>query len=175
MTELEGAVLGVVWSRGPLTGYAVRQRFQRSPTVGWSASEGAIYPAIERLIGYGFIRSVEEMTGRRSGRALTVTAEGEEALRFWISSLADSMGGAPVDPIRTRVNYLGALPPVERRAFLDSAERNARAALAAIRGHDIDPKHKDPWALKASLLGAAMDVEARLKWIDEVRRLLPGG
>ena len=175
LTELEGAVLGVIWSRGPLTAYGVRRRFLDSPTRGWSSSRGAIYPAIERLIAYGFVAATADATGRRASRKLQITAAGETSLRFWISSLEEWMGGPPVDPVRTRVNYIEALAPAERAAFLDRAERNAQLALSAIGGHEADHSAHHRAGLAAGLLGAQMDVEARLEWIARVRRKLTGG
>jgi hypothetical protein len=59
-------------------------------------------------------------------------------------------------------------------AFLDRAERNAQLALSAIRGHEADPGAHHRAGLAAGLLGAQMDVEARLEWIARVRRDLAG-
>lgn len=172
LTELEGAVLGVVWSRGPLTAYGVRQRFMRSTTPGWSASTGAIYPAIERLTAYGLVVSTPQPGDGRSSRMLEASASGLDALRSWIRELQDWMGAAMVDPVRTRVIYIGALDQEERAAFLNSAERNATAALAELKKPPVDPQPRDPQSLTAARLGAQMDIEARLKWLDEVRILL---
>ena len=47
-TELEAAVLGVVWQDGPCTPYAIRQHFLESPAPRWSGSAGAIYPLVRR-------------------------------------------------------------------------------------------------------------------------------
>jgi hypothetical protein len=40
LTELEGAVPGLVGQHGPCTAYRVRQLFQQSPTSTWRASTG---------------------------------------------------------------------------------------------------------------------------------------
>lgn len=172
LTELEGAVLGVIWSRGPITAYGVRQRFMTSTTRGWSTSTGAIYPAIERLAGYGFISSTLEPGDGRSSRRLEATDAGVEALRSWILGLEDWMGSAVVDPVRTRVNYLGALSEEDRSTFIDRADRNARAALAELAHYDPDPQARDPKPLAAAHLGAKMDVEARVEWLDKLRTIL---
>jgi DNA-binding PadR family transcriptional regulator len=169
LTELEGAVLGVIWSRGPITAYGVRQRFMTSTTRGWSTSTGAIHPAIRRLAGYGFISSTPEPGDGRSSRRLEATSAGEEALQSWILGLEDWMGSAVVDPVRTRVNYLAVLPAPDRRAFIDRAERNARAALADMANYDPDPQARDPKPLAAAHLGAQMDVEARVAWLGKLR------
>jgi DNA-binding PadR family transcriptional regulator len=172
LTELEGAVLGVVWSRGPITPYGVRRQFLDSPTRGWSSSTGAIYPAIKRLIQYGLLAASDGSTGARESRRLDATEAGRAALRSWINDLQDWMGGPPVDPVRTRINYLEALPLAQRVVFLEHAERNARAALAAIQAHGNAPAARHKRGLAAGLLGARLEVEARLKWLAAVRSSL---
>lgn len=172
LTELEGAVLGLVWSRGPITAYGVRQRFMRSTTRGWSTSTGAIYPAIERLIRYDFVRSTPEPGDGRASKRLEATAAGEQALRSWILELQEWMGGAMVDPIRTRTIYLGVLSKAERTAFIKAAEHNVKAALSEVRRPPLDPQRRDPASLAAAILGAQMDIEARIAWLAKVRELL---
>ena len=48
-SELEGAVLGVIWQEGPCTAYTIRKQFVASPSPQWSGSAGAIYPLVRRL------------------------------------------------------------------------------------------------------------------------------
>ena len=173
MTELEGAVLGVIWSRGPITAYGVRQRFMRSPTHGWSSSKGAIYPAIKRLTLEGLICSTPDRHDKRATRQLTLTAEGKAALRHWLADLEDWMGGAIVDPVRTRINYLGALSRAQQLAFLERAESNAVSALKAMDDSPPDPAAHERWGLAAAGEGVRAEVETRLGWLRRVRASLP--
>ena len=53
LSELEAVVLGLVWSDGPCTAYAVRRTVQASLSAQWSGSAGAVYPAVARLEGPG--------------------------------------------------------------------------------------------------------------------------
>lgn len=172
LTELEGAVLGVIWSRRSITAYGVRQRFLSSPTRGWSSSHGAIYPAVERLIRYGFVAADPARSDRRATKTLTVTQVGSEALRQWLMGLEEWMGGATVDPIRTRVNYFSILSLEERKSYLADAERNARAALAELQDFTPDPAAHDSWGLEAASVGIRLEVEARLKWLGILRERL---
>ena len=172
MTELEGAVLGVIWSRGPITSYGVLQRFVTSTTRGWSSSTGAIYPAIKRLTLDGFVRSTPEPADKRSTRQLMITAKGRSALRSWLMELQDWMGGAAVDPVRTRVNYIGALPRAQQLALIARAKSNARSALKELEKFVSDPAAHERSGLEIAALGARADVEARLEWLDQVRALI---
>jgi len=175
MTELEGAVLGVIWSRGPITAYGVLQRFLVSATRGWSASTGAIYPAIRRLTADGLVQATPAPGDKRSTRQLMLTSEGKAALHDWLFELQDWMGGAVVDPVRTRMNYIGLLPRAEQLKLIDKAEENARSALAEIQRFVPDPTAHEQLGLKLAAVGARADVEARLAWLKQVRALISQG
>ena len=171
VTELEGVILGIVESRGTCSAYAVRKRFEASPTWGWSASKGAIYPAVRRLLSRGYLRSDVERQGRQEVELLSITAAGLEELSAWLLNVSTQMGAAPVDPVRTRVNYLGALGLNDRREFLDQAERIARDALERARNAAADPDAKHSWALEASLVGVRMQMETKVRWLKHVRKI----
>ena len=51
MTELEGAILGVIRLDPSCTAYRVRQVFLASRSDEWSGSAGAVYPAIDLTAG----------------------------------------------------------------------------------------------------------------------------
>jgi DNA-binding PadR family transcriptional regulator len=172
VTELEGVILGIVWSREPCSPYVVLSRFQRSPTWGWSSSTGAIYPAIRRLKERGLIDHRSDSTGNRRSELLSLSAAGAVALRGWISTLSEEMGSAGLDPIRTRVNYLPALEPEARTAFLDRAEEVTRSRLELARVSRGDPEAKQSWTLIATASGVVYQLEARLKWLRELRAIL---
>jgi DNA-binding PadR family transcriptional regulator len=53
LTDLEGAVLADVATRGTATSYAVAQTFSQSPSEYWSGSAGAVYPLVKRLTATG--------------------------------------------------------------------------------------------------------------------------
>ena len=172
MTELEGAVLGVIWSLGPITAYGVMQRFAESTTPGWSSSTGAIYPAIKRLTREGLVESTPELQDRRSTRRLALTEGGKSALRDWIMELEDWMGGAAVDPVRTRMNYIGILSHTQQLAMVENARNNALSALSELVSFEPDPigHHREGVAIAAR--GAQADIKARIAWLGEVQELL---
>ena len=84
LSELETVVLGLVWSDGPCTAYAVRRTVQASLSAQWSGSAGAVYPAVARLEKRGLIRCRDQATGQRRSQALEVTARGSRALADWL-------------------------------------------------------------------------------------------
>jgi DNA-binding PadR family transcriptional regulator len=165
LTELEGAVLGTIRVMGPSTPYAVRREFRSSTTPYWSASAGAIYPLVERLTRRRLLRAVQASGDRRGGTLYSLTAAGERALRRWLGPpLPAPVVGTPPDPLRTRVNFLGALPPAERLAFLiEAAEKLVRQLETVGAAVAATPDPFDRLALRGSYLA----MEARLSWVQE--------
>lgn len=172
LTELEGAILGIVASRQPCSAYVVRQRFEKSPTWGWSSSKGAIYPAVRRMIVRGLLTVIPLNRGEQRSDQLELSDSGQRALASWVLTYTESMGGAPIDPLRTRVSYLAALTIDERTEFLDRTERDVRRALNAATQSHPDPKARDSWALEASRLGVRMQIEAKLAWLQAIRGIV---
>jgi DNA-binding PadR family transcriptional regulator len=171
LSELERCVLGVVGLDGPCTAYAVRKVFLESPSVHWSGSAGAIYPLMRRLEGAGLLRSAPEPGSKRGARRYRLTAAGRRRLRDWLTPPVGEAVRFDFDPLRLRVRFLGALAPAAREAFFDAAA----GELAVAREHAAQrlaesPPGDDPWRHAASL-GALRAVEARARWLEEVRNL----
>jgi DNA-binding PadR family transcriptional regulator len=175
LTELENCTLGVVWLRGPCTAYAVRKEFTSSVTPHWSASAGSIYPVLERLHGLSLIRAVTEPWGEGTRKQYEITPAGLEALRGWIGPpLQDQIAAPTFDPIRTRMFFLEALPPAKRAKFIDEAEEATLAVIGRLRrsfGTHL-PSADDTDGLAS--LGTVYQLQARLRWLRRVRRILAG-
>lgn len=174
VTELEGVILGIVRSRQPCSPYVVLKRFQQSPTWGWSSSTGAIYPAIRRLNDRGLLASEAESSGAsaRKSELLSLTAKGRSVLEDWIMQLTPQMGSASIDPIRTRVNYLGFVRPEARALFIDRATSVTRSHIKLIERTPHDPNAAENWTLAATTLGLLYELRGRLKWLDHLRTTL---
>jgi DNA-binding PadR family transcriptional regulator len=169
-TELESCVLGIVWTWGPCTAYVIRRVFLDSLSPYWSGSAGAIYPLVARLEARGLIAARVEPRGGRSRKELTITPDGLAALRSWLLPLPEWTGFVPVDPVRTRMFFLGVLPPEEQEAFLADAEAKARAGVKALREeHEEHLRKEEAWEARATR-GALLTQEARIEWLAEVRR-----
>lgn len=172
MTELEGVILGIVSSRQPCSPYVVLTRFQRSPSWRWSASTGAIYPAIRRLKARGLLSHRSESAGKRKSELLSLSPQGRAVLRAWISNLTEEMGSAGADPICMRVTYLASLEPGARIQFIDRAEEVTRFRLDLAREYRGDPEAKQGWTFEASSLGLIALLEARIRWLKELRKIV---
>lgn len=166
LTELEGAVLGTIRQKGPCTPYAVRREFRSSPTPYWSGSAGSVYPVVARLTRRRLIRVARRSNDGRGGTLYAATPAGDRALRRWFGPpLAPLTVGTPPDPIRTRINFLGLLPPAARRALLrevvDALAAQLAVAAAADAGAGADEFER------LALRGSFRAAEARLAWVRE--------
>lgn len=112
LTELEGAILSEIHHRGAETAFKVRKAFLASPSLEWSGSSGAVYPAIRRLSAQGLIRG-EAQNSARKGSSLTLTTSGVSALNDWICDLHRA-AGLGLDPFRLRSGLWQELPAAVR-------------------------------------------------------------
>lgn len=130
LSELEGAVLLEIELRGRKTAFQVRKAFLRSPTIDWSGSAGAVYPAIARLEREGLLVSQLQADNRGTKR-LKLTKLGLEAMHSWATDpeLATNLGA---DPFRTRLDYITALPPAQRKIVVERIQQSLTAILDEI-------------------------------------------
>ena len=171
LSELECFILGLVWKYGPCTAYSLRQKLQGSPSTQWSGSAGAIYPLVRRLERGGLLKSRSAGRGKRASQEYTITPRGEAALRHWMGPPlpADALTVSH-DPLRSRARFLAALPPGQRRAWIDAALESLREVTARIRAWEAanydDGDPMVPLLTRSGLL----DVKARQAWLREARR-----
>jgi DNA-binding PadR family transcriptional regulator len=130
LTELEGAILGVL-RRGPgMTPYAVRKVFLASRSEEWSGSAGAVYPAIARLAAAGLI-AARAGADRRGTKAYALSAAGRRAHDAWLCD-AGRAAGIGIDPFRTRASLWQFLPARRRNALFRALTRTIRVQRSAI-------------------------------------------
>ena len=128
LTELEGAILSEIHHRGAETAFKVRKAFLSSPSLEWSGSSGAVYPAIRRLSAQGLIRG-EAQKSARKGSSLTLTPDGVEALNAWICDL-DRAAGLGLDPFRLRSGLWNELPAKVRSRQLSALLKVLKDGIA---------------------------------------------
>ncbi|MFN8179020.1 MAG: PadR family transcriptional regulator [bacterium] len=175
LTELEGTVLGVVWSRQPCTPYQVRRQFTDSPSPHWSGSAGAIYPLMVRLEEAGLVRSQAHATGSRKSRRYRVTAEGRAALARWVGPpVGDEIVGVPPDPLRARIAFLTVLPLAKRRKLLEVIEGRIAEFLDLSERSREEGLFSGPY-FDLMVVGAIAMQRTRLEWVRSVTAALREG
>lgn len=170
LSELEGAVLGVVAQHGPLTPYAVRQEFARSPNPHWTASAGSIYPLLRRLERQRFVSARAHATGARRGQKYSLTAAGRKLLRTWILEAQDEKIASTSDLLRLRVHFLAALSPAERVRFIDTALATMRREVTKISAFCRKKEKAGDLFDHIATRGTVLMTRARLAWLREVRK-----
>lgn len=158
MTELEGAILGLVRAGQDVTRYAIRRQFEISRSAEWSGSAGAIYPAIQRLQTGGLVAAQKQKDGRGT-KTYALTKKGLAAHDEWLCDVSRA-GGPGMDPFRTRAALWGFLPPARRRALHAALQDTLRALRDSYKAkNDLDPLDQ----ITQELL--LLQLDARLKWL----------
>ncbi|MBP6014226.1 MAG: helix-turn-helix transcriptional regulator [Alphaproteobacteria bacterium] len=162
LTELEGAILGVLIRAQSATAYRVRQVFQASRSAEWSGSAGAVYPAMRRLASDGLIKARAQEDGRGT-QTYTLTAAGRAAHDAWLCDI-DRAVGPGLDPFRTRAPLWPTLPPAARRKLMKALKAEIESRRATLARERDNGDEGD--AIAARLHIALLDT--RLKWLADL-------
>lgn len=176
LSRLEWVVLGLVSKGGPCTAYWIRRQCRESPSSFFSGSAGAVYPAVERLERRALIRAATVREGRRTSRRYDLTSAGEKTLKDWLlPPLPPEDVAFTVDPVRTRVYYLDALSPADRRRFVEHALARARARSRAVRAESNARREEGDRFDYLGGLGVLYEARARVRWLEELLGALGDG
>lgn len=167
LTELESTVLGLVRQYGPCTAYEVMRLFQQSPTSSWRASSGSIYPLVKKLVRLGLLRARPSPGQGRKAQLLSLSTAGQAALVAWLRHMPGELGDPSSDPIRSRLLFLGELPPDERRAFVVRALDLTDHSIARLNEVIAALPADEPYERFAHV-GALRQLEARRDWLREL-------
>lgn len=161
LTELEGAMLGVLRQVGRASAYRIRQVFLNSRSAEWSGSAGAVYPAIRRLQALGLLAPHREKDGRGT-TTFTLTPVGLVAHDRWLCDVERAVGPG-MDPFRTRAALWRLLPAAKRRALLQALRKALTAQRDSIAQGlpALEPENVATDELLLALL------TTRLDWLKE--------
>jgi DNA-binding PadR family transcriptional regulator len=165
LTELEGAILSAVRRGTGLTAYRLRQAFLASPSMEWSGSAGAVYPAMRRLTAAGFL-DAKPSDDRRGTEHYRLTAAGGRALLSWASDVTRTVS-AGMDPFRSRAPEWLVLRSRQRAPLLREIEKalNARCAALELKIAAAGPIEREQASLELELQ------RVRLRWLAARKRL----
>ena len=168
MDDLEAGVAAVVWRDGPMSAYRVREEFRASLSRVWSSSAGTIYPVIRRLVERGLLAATCEQD-KRGTQQLQITGAGRKAVREWLLDGASEQAEPAADASRVRLQFMGLVSSDQVDNFIHSAAEASEKVLLRL----VDSFHEKSdgeWLEFLSMVGAAMQVHARLKWLQLVSR-----
>lgn len=156
--SLPHVLLGLL-EQGPSTGYDLGKSLERDVAPLWRAEISQIYPALARLRRAGFI--LLRVLGPRRGprrNLYRITATGRRELRRWLAE--PSPPPSSKDEGLTRIAFLGALPPLERRSLLGRYERSIAEEIRRLRQTAPDAGY-----LREGRRGAIERLEATRRWV----------
>ena len=161
LTELEGAVLTEIAHRGNHTAFKVRRAFASSPSMSWSGSAGAVYPAIRRLAEAGLILAVPD-DSKRGTRVLSLSPAGERAHERWFCD-AETACSIGIDPFRLRSGLWEKLPATRRAKVIADMKDAVRAEMAKLTSRGTLDGVEDAGNRLAIQLQ-----ELRLAWLENL-------
>lgn len=86
--SLRMALLGLLTTKGPASGYALTRAFSDTLSHVWSAKHSQVYPELARMADAGLIAVEDE--GPRGRKRYSVTDAGREELRHWLTDVEPS-------------------------------------------------------------------------------------
>ena len=159
--SLPHVLLGVLSDR-PSTGYDLARSLERDVAPLWRAEISQIYPTLARLRRAGFV--LLRVLGPRHGprrNLYRITAAGRRELKRWL--LEPSPPPSSKDEGLTRIAFLDALPPSERRSVLARYERSIAEEVRRL-------KESSPGSgsLREARRGAIERLEATRRWVRAI-------
>ena len=153
-------------AKSPAHGYELKQAFEELFGDVWpELNFGQVYTTLARLERDGLVRGQEvAQEHRRDKRVYEVTSDGEEVLRTWISE--------PIDGPWLKDEFFMKLVLARLTGAADEVElidRQRRAYMQTL--HDLNDQARrlrgpDEWIPSLLIEGAALHLEADLKWLD---------
>ena len=164
--SIQFAVLGMLKFR-PMTGYEIKQAYQKGPANFMPISFGQIYPALAKLGKEKLVRQ-DQQPGSRGSIRYFITGKGEEALRSWLFS--------PSDPENHRELMLRLFfaAPAELAGLNDSVQAFRKAEEARLAHYEdthkwLDDTHASNPRLpiwKLVMEYGVLQSESRVRWAE---------
>ena len=158
--------------QGPMYGYQLRTEFERTTGGTWPLNIGQVYTTLSRLERDGLVEDdAVAQNGRPNKRVYRLTEQGRTELRSWV---ADSTPAT-----RLKDDFFIKLVLAKAAGIADPLElidRQRGAYLQALRSLDDVAAQADGDDTAALLIeGAALHLEADLKWLDLCERRMSNG
>jgi DNA-binding PadR family transcriptional regulator len=150
-------LLGML-TKGPLSGYDVKQLVQVSTRHFWNASYGQIYPELRRLEEAGLVTATSEDRGRRARTTYALTPTGRRALHDWLAAPGE-LAFELRDEGMLRLFFADQLEPAEARALLRRMGESYRARADELREHSVPVAEAAQDTLRFPLVTARLGIE----------------
>ncbi len=193
-------MLGLLTWR-PMSGYDIKKIVDIGLSHFWNENYGQIYPTLDALVDDGLAKkSADKKSGKRKRNIYRITPEGETEFREWLSEPADPPSVR--NELQLKFFLSGLLPSKisldiisryqkQQQEILDEYRESEKALRNAIgtgeypeevlhiltgREKPLSAKQKKKQCsvFLLTLRHGVLNLEARLKWCDEVIRYIGG-
>lgn len=170
-------ILGLLKKR-PMHGYEIKRYLEITRSDQWAGIlAGSIYHAIKKLESEGLIaqRALEHV-GNRTRAVYEITPAGEDEFRRLLEEAWTTPSPALPSNLYTAMTFLPDLP---RETVLSAIDRQIAALEQVLAewdvGENIKVRYGDPMGVQKLLFQNGREhLQADLKLLKEIRRLLPG-
>lgn len=174
--SLQYAILGLL-SYHPMTGYDLKKLFDDSINNFWAASLSQIYRELGTLENKGHLTSeIEKQNDRPDKRIYTITDQGKEAFRNWITDFPQKLSKEKRDEFTLRIFFGSNLTKeqlvVQFRRFLEET-REYQEKVEYFRRisdqyvNEMELFHGEDIYWKLILRRASLNLETSVKWAEE--------
>lgn len=174
-----------ILDQGPCYGYQLRAEFDRRTGSTWPLNVGQIYNTLERLERDGLVAKGE--VDAAGHVYYQITDAGRDDVRAWLAAPVERATGTR-DELTIKLALAATLPGADVAAIVHDQRVASRAALERLREEqDAAPAAETPAAaqpgaqpdggeLARRLVTEAMalQMEAELRWLDQVEAALGG-
>ena len=169
-SDLNLAILGLL-SIHPLSGYGLRKVFLTTAMGNFSASPGAIYPALRNLEAAGLVKgTVENARTLRPRKAFALTAEGRAALKSALSrpvTRDDVM--RKMDTLLLRFSFMdGLMTKEEILDFLSALRTETEAYIGALENEIKRDGPRMPFCGRAAAELGLEGYRVNARWAERI-------
>ncbi|MDF2939361.1 MAG: PadR family transcriptional regulator [Gammaproteobacteria bacterium] len=169
------AILGWL-SKSSMSGYDLKQKFNKVSPYHWSESNAQIYPILKKLEQEGLVSSkLDIASGGRNRRIYVITSEGLAKLEIWLAQ--------PIEPAQYREEILLKLTMAEHAGLeltLQHIQEYYSQVKQQLKGLDsiaeyIKTEHagkEDQKYLEATYQFTKLNLEAKKLWCEKTLSLL---
>lgn len=175
LSSLRLAILCLILN-APRSGYQLKKEFEETPMGHFSASPGAIYPALKSMEKEGWISGeVENPDSMRPARILSLTEEGLAFLREYFLQPVDVQDVVyRMDQLMLRFAFMTGIVGREATCvFLDQLIEVLSKHVSSLRAA-FDQLSNDPLEGRLALRHGIESYECTLKWARGARSILAG-
>ena len=171
------AIMGIL-SMGPMSGYDIKKKFEKSLSYFWSESYGQIYPILKKLAKQGLAtRSIERQTGKPDRHIYVLTDKGRKALQDWMIQPVGRQIGRHEILLKLffgqQVSLADNIRQVEHFQKLQSQKLKEIIATEEVLRADFKNNPNLPYWLMTVKYGQHVN-QAYLQWCDETLSILRG-